>query len=328
MNTPAPTVSVIVPTYQAEAYLHRCVDSILAQTLTCFECILVNDGSTDASPAICDDYARRDARVRVIHKENGGLSSARIAGLAAAQGTFIANVDADDWIEPTMFESLVAAAEREEADVVFSDYIHDRANRTNIVCGKPTSLDSDTVLSEVARHIITGSVCTKIYRRDFLNAHSISPHPHLRMMEDYYFTIRVLLAAPRIAYVPKAFYHYDRTCNPLSITHNLNKKNLLCTCEMIEELAPPLKEKGLYKALYRMCCQVVICFLQGSDTHSELDRVCFPEIIGYAKQYGIVRYEQFFAVLVAQRRFRLARALWPVRCLVKAALAYRKHHAK
>lgn len=95
-------ISVIVPVYKVEKYLKRCVDSILAQTYPCLEVILVDDGSPDGCPAICDEYAREDRRVRVIHKENGGLSDARNAGIDAAKGKFLGFVDSDDYVHSTI----------------------------------------------------------------------------------------------------------------------------------------------------------------------------------------------------------------------------------
>lgn len=99
-----PKVSVIVPVYKAEAYLYRCVDSLLVQTFTNFEILLIDDGSPDRSGEICDEYARKDTRVRVFHKENGGVSSARNLGLKYAQGEWIAFVDSDDWVESDFLE--------------------------------------------------------------------------------------------------------------------------------------------------------------------------------------------------------------------------------
>ena len=103
----APRLSVIVPVYQVAPYLEKCVASILGQTFSDFEVLLVDDGSTDGSGAICDALAEQDVRVRVIHKANGGVSSARNAGLDAARGRYIGFVDADDWIEPAFYEKLV-----------------------------------------------------------------------------------------------------------------------------------------------------------------------------------------------------------------------------
>ena len=112
-----PLISVIVPVYKVEAYLRRCLDSIVNQTDRNLEIILVDDGSPDHSGAICDAYAKRDRRIRVIHKVNGGVSSARNAGLEAASGEYIGWVDSDDWIENDMFEYLKNLAVTCQADV-------------------------------------------------------------------------------------------------------------------------------------------------------------------------------------------------------------------
>ena len=106
----SPRISVIVPVYNVEQYLPRCVESILAQTYENLEILLVDDGTKDNSGAICDAYARQDARVKAIHKKNGGLSSARNAGIDAATGEYLSFVDSDDWIEPQMYERLYEAA--------------------------------------------------------------------------------------------------------------------------------------------------------------------------------------------------------------------------
>jgi glycosyltransferase involved in cell wall biosynthesis len=111
-----PEISIIVPVYQVEKYLNECIDSILAQTFTDFELILVDDGSPDNCPALCDAAAKRDSRVRVIHKQNGGVSTARNAGLDAAQGNWIAFVDSDDTVEPEYLEKMHKAALETGAD--------------------------------------------------------------------------------------------------------------------------------------------------------------------------------------------------------------------
>ena len=112
----APELSVIVPVYKVEAYLQECIDSILAQTFTDFELILVDDGSPDNCPAICDEAARKDPRIRVIHQKNGGVSAARNTGLNAARGEWIGFVDPDDFVAPAFYETLMTSAEQADAD--------------------------------------------------------------------------------------------------------------------------------------------------------------------------------------------------------------------
>lgn len=117
-----PAVSVVIPVYKAEAWLHRALDSICAQSLNNWECILVDDGSPDRSGEICDEYAEKDRRFRVIHQKNGGVSSARQAGIDAAKGEYSIHIDPDDWVEPTMLEELYHKAKEDNADMVICDY--------------------------------------------------------------------------------------------------------------------------------------------------------------------------------------------------------------
>jgi len=117
-----PVISIIVPVYNAELTLVRCVDSILNQTLTDFELLLVDDGSRDDSGRICDEYVKKDKRIRVFHKENGGVSSARNLGLSKAVGKWIAFADSDDWCDPLMYETLLSAAETNGFDIQFCGF--------------------------------------------------------------------------------------------------------------------------------------------------------------------------------------------------------------
>ena len=117
-----PKISVIVPVYKAEHYLARCVDTLLAQTFDDFEVILVDDGSPDNSGAICDEYALKDKRVRVIHQPNAGVSMARQKGLDNARGEYVIHADPDDWVEPDMLKELYAKAKEEDADMVICDF--------------------------------------------------------------------------------------------------------------------------------------------------------------------------------------------------------------
>ena len=113
-----PLISVIVPVYNVAEYLSRCVDSILAQSYGNLQIILVNDGSSDDSGRICEEYAKKDTRIQVIHQKNGGLSSARNAGLDVSSGQYVGFVDSDDWIEPEMYEEMLALMERNAAQLV------------------------------------------------------------------------------------------------------------------------------------------------------------------------------------------------------------------
>ena len=119
-----PPITIIVAVYRAEAYFHYCMQSLLNQTFRDFEILLIDDGSPDNSGRICDEYAKKDARIRVFHKENGGVSSARQCGIDNAFGEYTIHVDPDDWIEPDMLEKLYKRAQKDNADMVFCPLPH------------------------------------------------------------------------------------------------------------------------------------------------------------------------------------------------------------
>ena len=215
-----PKVSVIVPVYKAEMYLHRCVDSILAQTFTEFEVLLIDDGSPDRSGEICDEYAKKDSRVRVFHKENGGVSSARQCGIDKAQGEYTIHADPDDWVEPNMLEELYAKAKEDEADMVMCDYYEDIDNTQKYHRCQPSALDNETVLKELFQGLPC-SCCNKLVRRSCYIDNNISFDLELYYCEDLLFNASLLLHKLQISYLPKAFYHYVRDINTNSIVHSL-----------------------------------------------------------------------------------------------------------
>jgi len=139
-----PKISIIVPVYKVEQYIHKCIDSILNQTLNDFELILVNDGSPDQCGQICDEYAKCDSRIKVIHKENGGQASARNMGLDIATGEYIGFVDSDDWIEPDMYEILYNECIINECEIISCSSIIHCKTKTVINGGHPLEIHNTT----------------------------------------------------------------------------------------------------------------------------------------------------------------------------------------
>lgn len=163
MSTPA--ISVIVPIYRAEAYLKKCVDGILSQSFSDFELILVDDGSPDQSGAICDDFAQKDCRVRVIHKPNGGLTSARRSGLSVAKGRYTLQSDPDDWMEATMLEKLHDKAMETDADMVICDFFKHCNGEVSYCKQQPKNLNAYDVLVEMLCATLEGPLWNKLIRR-------------------------------------------------------------------------------------------------------------------------------------------------------------------
>ena len=237
-----PEVSVIVPVYNAEKYLRKCVDSLLAQTFRYFEVILVDDGSPDRSGAICDEYAEKYPRVRVFHKENGGVSSARQCGLDHARGEYTIHADPDDWVEPNMLEELYAKAKAEDADMVICDYYVEFGKKTELKRQQPSALDSETVLREMFQRL-HGSLCNKLVKRACYKDFQISFPPEIHYSEDLYVVVSLLLHPIKVAYIPRAFYHYNQTANPNSISRSAGKRTYEWFVAANERISSLLDEK-------------------------------------------------------------------------------------
>lgn len=203
-------ISVIIPVYKVEQYLSRCVESVLNQTYPNLEVILVDDGSPDGSGAICDAFATRDSRVRVIHKQNGGLSDARNAGIDMASGDYFAFVDSDDWVEPDTYETMLTLAQKYEVKIVCAGrYDEDSVSgvKTLGLCPEKEELISG---EEAVRRILRwehmdSSACDKLYAREL---YADIRYPVGRVVEDVATTYRLVLLAGNIAMLPRPVYHY------------------------------------------------------------------------------------------------------------------------
>ncbi len=203
-------ISIIVPVYNVGQYLDRCMTSILQQTYRRLEIILVDDGSTDSSPAKCDAYARKDSRVRVIHKPNGGLSDARNAGLAVASGDYIGYVDSDDWIEPDMYERMHQACAAHGAQLAVCRYFCEYKDHTVAGGGGSVVPLSREALLEIyisghEEYVIYNSVWSKLFHRDLVSG---ALFPKGRNSEDIMYTTRAFCKVERAVYLDQCFYHY------------------------------------------------------------------------------------------------------------------------
>ena len=202
-------VSVIVPVYNIEDCLERCVDSIRKQEYRNLEILLVDDGSTDESGAICDRLAKEDGRIRVFHKENGGSSSARNLGIDRAEGEWIGFVDSDDWIEPQMYGLLLQEALKSGADIAQAsrDEIDEDGNRRPDVCVPPEEIvfcPAEDFLRELLLHRGDCSFCTKLVRRSLFEKRRF---PEGRLNEDFRLLVEMLADGTGICILPQQMYH-------------------------------------------------------------------------------------------------------------------------
>lgn len=204
-----PEISIIIPVYQVEKYLPRCLDSILAQTYADFELILVDDGSTDNSGVICDSYSEKDKRIRVLHQQNAGVSAARNAGLDAAQGKYIGFVDADDWVDTEMFRILHEDAKSENADIVMCDAV----TKTD---GKPDAEDTIPMLDESCMirkndwspallAYMAGAVWRCLYKRELIK--DLRFPVGIKISEDRLFNLQAMGKADNLHYDKRGLYY-------------------------------------------------------------------------------------------------------------------------
>lgn len=213
-----PLISVVVPVYNVEQYLHRCVDSILAQTYEHLEVILVDDGAKDSSGAICDDYAGKDSRVKVIHKENGGLSSARNAGIDIARGEYLAFVDSDDWVEPDAYGYMLQRMLEYGVKLVCGGRYDVNGGTGEKKIGLCFPKEECVTGEELVRRIFTwdgcdSSACDKLYHRSLFAQYR---YPLGKVCEDVPVTYLIVLQAGQAVLCDKPVYNYFH--RPGSIT--------------------------------------------------------------------------------------------------------------
>lgn len=241
-------ISVIVPIYKVEPYIRQCITSLVNQTFKNFEIILVDDGSPDKCPEICDEYALNDARIQVIHKQNGGLVSARKVGLAHSCGEYITFVDGDDWIEPDYLEKINGIIERLKPDIVaITDFYSVTATKKvqMQIGGKYLGLYTrDRLVSDIYPSIfsytshfafgIAPSLCTKVIHRDLIAKYLPQTPENIRMGEDFAVSLPCMLDADNIYFTDLCGYGYRQ--NPTSITHTFDADAPMRIASLLEDL--------------------------------------------------------------------------------------------
>lgn len=212
-------ISVIIPVYNVALYLDECLKTVCGQTYHNIEIILIDDGSTDGSAKICDEWKKRDSRIQVIHKANEGVSVARNTGLEIAQGAYIAFVDADDWLEYNMYEEMYRQAWNHNADVIICEESVDEAiKEISVLTGEAAIKD---ILTDTRP--LRVNVWNKLFRVELLRY--IRFLPEIILGEDFLFVVETLLNASKCIWINKRLYHYrERTGSALRSAWSLKKE--------------------------------------------------------------------------------------------------------
>jgi len=232
-----PLISIIVPVYKVEDYLEKCIKSILAQSLTNLELILIDDGSPDKCGEICDSYADKDSRINVVHKRNEGLSAARNTGLDIAKGKYIGFIDSDDWIDSNMYETLLALLVDNNADIAQCEFIKSYNEEEIIDNSEKKNFEIFNNVESLVnlyneKAISTVVIWNKLYKRSLFENIRF---PKGKIHEDEFTTHKLLYKSKKLVYTDKTFYYYRQ--NPTSIMNSkFNKKRLDILDAMQERL--------------------------------------------------------------------------------------------
>lgn len=211
-------ISVIIPVYKAEAYIDKCIQDILGQKFKDFELLLVLDGSFDESEDICDKWALKDSRIKVIKEQHAGVAHARQVGIDNVHGEYILFVDADDTVSPTMLEEMYNVAKEQDADIVISDFTELTHSGDIYRSQQPSSLNGLSILEDILNGKLYGALWNKLISTEAIRRSKAHFVEALTMREDFVFLSELLPHVNKIAYIPKAFYGYERR-NVSSLTN-------------------------------------------------------------------------------------------------------------
>ena len=258
--------SIIIPVYNVEQYLRACLDSVLAQTFSDWEAVCVNDGSTDGSLSVLEEYEKKDHRLRIISQPNGGLSAARNTGLAAAQGDYVVFVDSDDWVEPSMLSRLAEMSDG--TDMICFACRHTDTNASDVLPEEQSDgwsyFNRHALESRIVPFVCVWQRC---YRREFLEENYLRFREGI-LHEDNEFTPRACMKAESIKVIPDVLYNYRIRPGSIMATRGMKSKESLITIG--NELSALFnKEKGIDKTvIYRHLTQ---CYQMAfiDNTHEE-----------------------------------------------------------
>lgn len=308
-----PQISVIVPIYNVEKYIHKCIDSILSQTFTDFELILVDDGSPDKCGDICEQYAIKDDRIKVVHKENGGLSDARNAGMKYVNGIYIVFVDSDDWIESTMIEEMVKLIDEYNADIVqigfyyaYKDYLlyDDRYCCEN---DKPVVLDNFSLMKElVINERVKNFAWGKLYKTELIKD---IPFKKGVLFEDVFWAHQVMQRVDKYVLSNKPLCYYLQREDSIVATYSTRNldiiKGLKERHEFIEKYYPNLSDES-YKLILKTSLLHHSLLLRNKDKDKEkIHRKNIQEYINH-------NYKELYNATYGDRELRLKLKLFHI----------------
>lgn len=297
-----PLISIIIPIYNSEAFLDKCIQSAINQSYDNIEVVLVNDGSIDSSGEICDTYAAIDSRIKIVHKKNGGLVSARKAGLLRSTGDYVLYIDGDDWIELKLVEDFVDQIAKHNADVIIPAHIVNLEGREDILINStpPGFYSKERLVAEVyPRMLHTGKFAQfgifsyswgKMYRREVLLQNQLNVDEDIVMGEDALCVYPTLLDAESVVVLKQPYYHYRQRAD--SLTKNLRKLEISKMQKVYDKLKDTFKQKEvldiMLPQLHYYILTLLIINTQGPET-GESSSPLYP-FLNFKPNTNIVLY--------------------------------------
>ena len=272
-----PFISIIVPVYNVEKYLRECLDSLCKQTLKEMEIILIDDGATDGSGAILDEYAARDDRIRVLHKKNAGVAAARNDGIRLAKGEWLAFVDSDDWLSPDMYEKAYAAVKNTDVDILYFDAVKSFPKREEDWSHFETEFETEerAALDAMQRGVLyfpmtpyptkvpIAAPWDKLFRASLIKEHGLCYIEELKTLDDMVFNLYALEYAGKIKYIKEALYHYRMVEGSITNAYKKNRPELdrIVFLHLLRFAKERGKDEAFYQAVYaRIIKSFAICF--------------------------------------------------------------------
>lgn len=295
-------ISIIIPVYNVEQYIDKCIHSILNQTYGNFEIIIIDDGSTDSSGQRCDEYASKDSRIKVIHRENKGIVSARKEGLIYSVGEYVTYVDGDDWIDNAAYENMISDIEKNDSDIVIYAHYESIGNINkpiyhNILKGKHNKA---SLVDNIYPNMIAGddffewrmftSVCDKLFRREILLKALINEDERITIGEDIACVIPAMFEADSVFISDKCFYHYRQSTN-----------------SMVKKVSDIITERERYSVLYRYVKDILVKYGYSNIVKQWIDLLLFIMIPRSDQLYdGFEDAEYIFPFKNIRRGSRIA----------------------
>ncbi len=330
-----PKVSIVVPVYNTEKYLKRCIDSIMNQTLEDIEIIIVDDGSKEECALFCDEIAKTDSRIRVVHKQNAGLGYARNSGIEAATGEYIGFVDSDDYIDPLMYEKLYIAAQKCDADLALSGicFVDGNMFGKSGECIKKSFFEKDTLFEkEDMKNLLLGvvgalpnepddsrygvSVCKNIFKISLLSEEKIEFLSERQILsEDTLFMVDFIKRAKKAVGIPGAYYCYCRNEGSISKSYNRQRfeKSIIFLDELEKRIADFVEKKEykiyldrLIQGFGRILCSQEIMHAECKKIKFSILRNRLKEIVTCDKIKDVLKVYPWYKLPIKQAVFAFA----------------------